>query len=282
MAATSWLEIKPGGAPLLVSFPHTGTGVPSDIHADLRSEWMTRKDTDWWIHQLYQFASQELGATTVRTRISRTVIDVNRDPSGASLYPGQASTELCPTTTFDGEPLYREGKVPDSTEIARRRQHFFAPYHAAIAAELKRLRGLHSAVVLYDAHSIRSKVPRLFAGELPHLNLGTNGGGSCAAALQTALENLAARSGFSHVVNGRFRGGWITRRYGNPAAGIHAVQMEIACRAYMTEPDVPGPENWPTVFAPMQAAPLQEILRLLLKGCLSFTRSVEEATTLGG
>src|SRR5688572_31239303 len=147
----AFLEITRGTAPLLVSIPHTGTDIPADIEADLVSPWLARKDADWWIEKLYDF-SPALGATVLRTTISRTVIDVNRDPSGASLYPGQATTGLCPTTTFDGEPLYR-GEPPDAEEIARRRAQAFDPYHRALSEEIERLRARHPRVVLYDCHS---------------------------------------------------------------------------------------------------------------------------------
>src|SRR5207302_1693862 len=152
--------------------PHTGTDIPAAVEAALTSPWLARKDTDWWIERLYGFAG-DLDATTVRTGISLTVIDPNRDPSGASLYPGQATTELCPTTTFDGEPLYRAGFAPDAAEIALRRSTFFDPYHAAVAAAITRLRARHGNIVLYDCHSIRSGIPRLFEGVLPNFNIGT-------------------------------------------------------------------------------------------------------------
>jgi N-formylglutamate deformylase len=172
-----------------------------------------------------------LGATMMHTTISRTVIDVNRDPSGASLYPGQATTGLCPTETFDGEPLYREGRNPDSAEIERRRSDWFDPYHASLRSEIARLRAMHPRVVLYDAHSIRSVVPRLFDGSLPLFNIGTNSGASCDPALTEAVEAICRTSG-STAVNGRFKGGWITRHYGRPEDGVHAIQMELAMRGY--------------------------------------------------
>src|SRR4051812_10031116 len=162
-----WLRVSRGEAPLIVSMPHTGTDIPTDIEARLTSPWMARKDADWHIEKLYDFASS-MGATTIRTTVSRTVIDVNRDPSGASLYPGQATTELCPTTTFDGEPLYREQCELDTEEIPARSALYFIPYHAAIAAEIARLRRMHAKIVLFEAHSIRSNIPRLFEGELPN------------------------------------------------------------------------------------------------------------------
>jgi formiminoglutamase len=270
--APDFIELTRGEAPLLISMPHTGTDIPREIEAELASPWLARKDTDWWIDRLYDFAV-ELGATVSRTTVSRTVIDVNRDPSGASLYPGQATTGLCPTTTFDGEPLYPSGREPDEAEIARRRSRYFDPYHAALAAELDRLSGGHARVVLYDCHSIRSVVPRLFDGELPHMNIGTNSGTSCAPSLQRAIEAACAASPFSWVSNCRFKGGWITRRYGRPDAGVHAVQMELACRAYMEEPVGPvSEEMWPTPYADAFAAPMRETLRSILKSCLDFAR----------
>ena len=265
----SWLKIKRGDAPLVVSFPHTGTDIPADIEAKFVSPWLARKDADWWVERLYDFA-QDLGATTIRTAISRSVIDVNRDPSGASLYPGQATTELCPTTSFDGEPLYRAGQAPDEAEIARRRESWFLPYHAAIDAELTRLRASHGAVVLYDAHSIRSSVPRLFEGQLPNFNIGTNRGATCDQALSAAIERCCDAEGFTQVLNGRFVGGWTTRHYGRPGKGFHAVQMELACRGYIDEPAETNPATWPTPYNPARAAALRSILRSVLSSCISF------------
>lgn len=266
----SWLEVHRGEAPLLVAFPHTGTDIPPQIEAGFGSPWLARRDADWWVDRLYDFAA-DLGATTVRTRMSRSVIDVNRDPSGASLYPGQATTELCPTTTFDGEPLYRPGEEPDAEEIARRRTTWFTPYHAAVEAELDRLAARHGRVVLYDAHSIRSRVPRLFEGELPQFNIGTNSGRACDPALAAAVEAACAASGLGHVVDGRFKGGWTTRHHGRPDAGVHAIQMELACRGYMDEPEgEPAPDNWPTAYRPERAEPLRRILADVLRACLAF------------
>jgi formiminoglutamase len=272
VSTPDFIELKRGDAPLLVSMPHTGTDIPAAIEAQLVSRWLARKDTDWWIDRLYDFAD-ELGATVLRTTLSRTVIDVNRDPSGASLYPGQATTGLCPTTTFDGEALYRSGREPDPAEFARRRSHYFDPYHAALSAELDRLRERHGGVVLYDCHSIRSVVPRLFDGELLHMNIGTNSGASCGASLKRAIEAVCAASSFSWVANGRFKGGWITRHYGHPDAGVHAIQMELACRAYMDEPVGPvSEEAWPTAYDEAFAAPMRETLRSLLQSCVDFAR----------
>ncbi len=265
-----WLSVQRGDAPLVVSLPHTGLEIPTEIEDRLVSPWLARKDTDWWIERLYGFAA-ELGATTVHTAVSRTVIDVNRDPSGISLYPGQATTELCPTTSFDGEALYRDGGAPGEDEIERRRHLFFEPYHAALAGEVARLRAEHGCVVLYDCHSIRSRVPRLFDGDLPVFNIGTNGGGACSPILTASIERICDATGLTRVTDGRFKGGFITRRYGNPAADIHAVQMELACRGYMREE--PGPvdaTSWPLPYDEAHAAPMASALQRVLQAALAF------------
>ncbi|MQT13600.1 N-formylglutamate deformylase [Segnochrobactrum spirostomi] len=268
-----WLTVRRGAAPLVVSLPHTGTDLPPEILPDLVSPWLARRDADWWIETLYDFAA-DLDATIVRTAISRTAIDVNRDPSGVSLYPGQATTELCPTTTFDGEPLYREGRAPDAAAVEARKAAYFVPYHAALAEEIGRLKAIHPRVAVYDCHSIRSIIPRLFDGTLPEFNLGTNSGASCAPALSQAIEAILAASGRPMVVNGRFKGGYITRHYGQPEAGVHAVQMELACRAYLREPLGPVSEaDWPTPYDPAYAAPLRAVLKDVLEACLTFARA---------
>ena len=300
---TDWLSIHRGEAPLVLAFPHTGTDIPAAIEARLVSSERARKDADWWVDQLYAFAAG-MGATMVRTSVSRSVIDVNRDPSGVSLYPGQATTGLCPVTTFDGEPLYREGEEPDETEIEARKARWFVPYHEAIATELDRLHKAHGHVVLYDCHSIRSVIPRLFDGELPHFNIGTYNGTTCARALE---ERVAAACGthpgegrgpvgkaaetefnanqlqsshldpglrrggadeWTSVVNGRFKGGWTTRHYGAPERGMHAIQMELACRGYIDEPVGPDPHPWPVPFDPEYARPMTTILARVIQACL--------------
>ena len=270
---THWLTVQEGDSPLLLTMPHTGTTIPSAIEEALSSGWLARKDTDWWVDRLYGFAGQ-IGATVVRTGISRTVIDANRDPSGASLYPGLATTELCPSTTFDGEPLNRAGRPVSAAEIEVRRREYFEPYHRAVEAQLVRLRSRHRAVVVYDCHSIRSHVPRLFDGTLPHFNLGTFNGASCAAGLAARVEALcdaAAAAGFSRVTNGRFKGGYTTRHYGRPGQGVHALQMELACRGYLREPSgALGPENWPCPYDEAFAAPLRAVLEQVLAACVTF------------
>lgn len=259
-----------GEAPLIVAFPHVGTDL-ADVGPAFHSDWLARRDTDWWVDDLYAFA-RELGATTIAARVSRSVIDLNRDPSGASLYPGQATTELCPTTTFDGELLYKDA-APDEAEIARRRALWFDPYHAALRSEIERLRSAHGKVVVYDAHSIRSHVPRLFDGELPQFNIGTNLGQTCDPALSAAVTQVCKASGLSHVLDGRFRGGWTTRHYGEPASGVHAIQMELAIRGYMDEPEVPSEANWPLPYSAARAAALTPILQDVLKAAIAFAQS---------
>ncbi len=268
----AWLTVRRGEAPLIVSLPHTGTELPPEIAPRLVSPWLARKDADWWIDRLYGFAA-DLGATTVHTAQSRTAVDVNRDPSGVSLYPGQATTELCPSTTFDGEPLYRDGAAPAPDEIAARRARWFDPYHAALDAEIERLRARHGRVVVYDCHSIRSVIPRLFEGRLPVFNIGTNGGATCDPALSAGVADLCRDSGRSWALDGRFRGGFITRRLGRPAEGVHAIQMELACRGYLREPEGPvGEADWPVPYDDAFAAPIRDTLARILQHCLDVAR----------
>lgn len=264
--------IRRGEAPLVLSLPHVGTAIPEEIEARLVSPWLARKDADWWIDQLYAFAG-ELDATIVRAHWSRTVIDLNRDPTGVSLYPGQATTGLCPVETFDGEPLYRPGEEPGAEEIEARIGLYYRPYHVALGEEISRLWNSHSRVVVYDCHSIRSAIPRLFAGELPVFNLGTNSGASANPELVERVSGVIAGSGRSHVVDGRFKGGYITRHYGQPEKGIHALQMELACRGYIRESLGPVDEaNWPIAFDPAFAAPTRETLGAVLAACLAFAK----------
>jgi N-formylglutamate deformylase len=255
MMTTEWLEINQGSAPILMSLPHTGTKIPDAIQSQLAcSTEQALTDTDWYVHQLYDFVSS-MGISTVRTAISRCVVDVNRDPSGQSLYPGQATTELCPTTRFDGQPLY---SAPiDDAEVERRKKQYFEPYHAAIRGQLDRLLLDHDIVILFDAHSIRSQCPRLFDGTLPDLNLGTNSGRSCAPDLALLVEKHLSGGNFSFVHNGRFKGGWITRHYGQPSSQVHGLQLEIAQQSYMHE--VQG--DSPAPYSAARAAALQSELK---------------------
>jgi N-formylglutamate deformylase len=267
---TPWLTVQQGAAPLLLCMPHTGTEIPATAADALVSPWLARKDTDWWIERLYAFAAQ-LGASVVRTAISRTVIDPNRDPSGVSLYPGMATTELCPSTTFDGEPLYRVGAELSAQDVAARREKYFEPYHRALRDEITRLRALHPVMVVYDCHSIRSQIPRLFTGTLPHFNIGTFAGASCAPALTARIETLCDATHFTRVTNGRFKGGYTTRHYGRPQQGVHALQMELACRGYLREPEAEvDVANWPCAWDEAFAAPMRAVLEQVLTACIGF------------
>jgi formiminoglutamase len=263
-----WLTVKRGSAPLIVSVPHAGIDLLEFEQAFI-DPWVARKDADWRIEELYDFA-QPLGATVVRTELSRSIIDVNRDPTGASLYPGLATTELCPTTTFDGEPLYRADRAPDAAEIDERRRLFFEPYHVALSDEIARLRETFKRVALFDAHSIRSRIPRLFEGELPLFNLGTNSGSSCDPGLREAVRAVLVASSESMAVDGRFKGGFITRAYGHPERGVEALQLELACRAYMSEPERPTSENWPTPIDEARARVTRATLKRVLEAILSW------------
>jgi N-formylglutamate deformylase len=226
------VEVTRGDGPVVLGMPHTGTYVPGDVLAVLNDTGRALADTDWQIDRLYNGLLP--GATIVRATFHRYVIDPNRDPSGASLYPGQNTTGLCPTTDFDGQPLYRDGCEPREAEIADRREAFHVPYHAALATEIERVRGRHGTAVLYDCHSIRSVIPFLFDGVLPDFNIGTNGGVTCDPAIERAVADVCARAkGYGAILNGRFKGGWTTRHYGKPARGVHAIQMELTQSAYL-------------------------------------------------
>ena len=228
---------KRGDSPLVLGLPHTGTHVPDDILGNLNAEGRLLRDTDWHIDRLYDGLID--GATTVRATFHRYVIDANRDPSGQSLYPGQTTTGLVPLTTFDNAPIWRDGAEPDAAEIDRRARDFHAPYHAALAAEIERVKAIHGYAVLYDCHSIRSVIPWLFEGVLPDFNIGTNEGRTCAAAIEQAAFRAASATGRTHVLNGRFRGGWTTRHYGRPADRIHAIQMELAQSSHLASEEPP-------------------------------------------
>jgi len=229
------VERTPRDAPLLVSIPHAGTFVPEGIGERFVGPARELPDTDWFVDRLYAPLVEELGATVVQARFHRYVVDANRPPSDQSLYPGQETTFLVPTRTFAGELIYSDWDVPRAAERASRRATYWTPYHDALAEELDRLQGIHGRVLLWDAHSIRSRIPRLFDGTLPILNVGTAGGASCSSAIRGAVGDAASRGDVDHVLDGRFRGGFITRHYGQPAHGVHAVQLELAQRSYMDE-----------------------------------------------
>ena len=228
--------LQQGFGPLLISMPHVGTHLPDDLCHRFSPVGLAVDDTDWHIESLYDFAIA-LGASVLRPVYSRYVIDLNRPADGENLYPGQNTTGLCPLTTFDGVPLYLDGKEPDESEIARRLFRYWHPYHRALQAELDRIKAAYGYALLWDAHSIRSVIPHLFDGELPVFNFGTANSTSCAAGIPEAL--LASVKGavpdLPAVLNGRFKGGYITRTYGNPAQQVHAIQLELAQRSYMQE-----------------------------------------------
>lgn len=249
-----------GTAPLLVSVPHDGTFVPDDIAQRLTPAARRVPDTDWHIARLYAFA-RELGASMIVPTHSRYVVDLNRSEDDVSLYPGQNTTGLCPVVRFSGEPVYLQGREPTPDEIAERVERYWRPYHQALRMELDRLRAVHGRAVLWEGHSIRGELPFLFQGRLADMNLGTAAGTSCSPALQQRLEAvLAGQEEFDSVVNGRFKGGHITRHYGDPASGIEAVQMETSQRAYMDEASF--------AYDEAKAARAQALIRRLLETTL--------------
>ena len=255
----SLIDVARGISPLVLGLPHTGTDIPADCLERLNATGRAIADTDWHIHRLYDGLVD--GPTTVRTRVHRYVIDVNRAPSDESLYPGQNTTGLCPLTDFDGRPLYLDGQEPDAAEIARRRSLYHAPYHAALRAELDRVKAIHGFAVLYDCHSIRSHIPFLFDGTLPDFNIGTNLGATCDRAIEQAVLDLCqAAPGYSAILNGRFKGGWTTRHYGHPDEGLHAIQMELAQSTYMQQSP---PWTYDAARADRMRASLKTILETL-------------------
>lgn len=250
-----------GTLPLVVSVPHVGTAIPPDQRHRYTERALQVEDTDWHLDRLYAFV-RELGASLIVPRHSRYLIDLNRPPENAPMYPGVNNTELCPTRHFTGEPLYREGAAPDEAEVARRVGTYWRPYHDALRAELERVRAEHGHAVLFDGHSIKSELPWLFEGRLPALNLGTVGATSCAASLREALAAvLAGQDRFSHVVDGRFKGGYITRHYGRPLAGIHAVQLEMCWHCYMEESP---PWAWNDALAAGVRPLLEQLVQAML------------------
>jgi N-formylglutamate deformylase len=250
--------LQRGTTPLIISMPHVGQQIPDDVRDKFVARALQVEDTDWFLDRLYAFAA-DLGASLLVPNESRYVIDLNRPTDNTPMYTGVNTTELCPTRFFTGEPLYREGCDPDASEILRRVEAHWQPYHDALAGELARVRAAHGHAVLFDAHSIKSELPWLFDGTLPHLNLGTVDGRSCAPSLRQALiATMAAQQHFTHVTDGRFKGGHITRHYGRPQDGVHAVQLEMCWRAYMDE----GP---PPAWSDARAAEVTPLLRRLVQ-----------------
>jgi N-formylglutamate deformylase len=250
-----------GDAPLVISVPHAGTKLPPEIAARLTPQALAFPDTDWHVASLYDFAPA-LGVTMIVARNSRYLIDLNRPPDDAALYGASAQTGLCPVLSFAGEPLYRDGATQLApAEIAGRREKYWQPYHDALGALLAETRRRHGYAILLDAHSIRSVVPRLFAGTLPDFNLGTYDGRSCAGTVTEAVRGcLAAAPRWSHVVDGRFKGGHITRHFGRPRAHVHALQIELAQSGYMDEAGIR--------YDPERAAPMRALLRGVIEALL--------------
>ncbi len=258
---TDTFRLARGTAPLLISMPHTGTFLPPDIATRLTGAALRLPDTDWHMERLYDFTGA-LGASFIAATHSRYVIDLNRPPDDASLYPGQDTTGLCPVDTFRREPLYLSGRQPDTAEIQRRIGQYWEPYHAALQSELDRLLQLHRRVILWDAHSICAVVPRFFDGRLPDLNFGSAGGTACDQRLaQRVLEIARSHPRYTSVLDGRFKGGYIMRRYGRPHAGVHAIQLELAQVTYMSE-------EYPYALDESHAATLRPVLMELLEAVL--------------
>lgn len=258
---TSTFTLDRGTAPLLISLPHDGSHIPEAIASRMHPAARRAPDTDWHVGRLYEPLAKELGASVLRPQLSRYVVDLNRPADGHALYPGRKETGLVSTVGFDGEPLYLDGEEPTAEEIQRRVNECWQPYHQALSQELERLLAEHGRAVLWEGHSIRSRVPMLFEGQLPDLNMGTADGASCGAELQQRLQAvLESQSRYSHVVNGRFKGGYITRQYGRPEARVQAVQMELAQLNYMDEDSF--------AYDSAKAAPLQEVILQLLRLCV--------------
>ena len=258
-------ELSPGTTPLLISVPHAGTHVPDAIAARLTPEALAMPDTDWHVEKLYGFAA-ELGAGLLVATHSRYVVDLNRDPSGTPLYPGRDNTELVPLGTFASQPVYKQGQAPDKAEEAERVERYWRPYHAALAAQLDALVARHGIAVLWDGHSIPAEVPRLFEGRLQDLNLGSAGGTSADPDLTACARAALDGPGMSLVVDGRFKGGYITRLYGRPQANVHALQLEKAMAAYMDEAP-------PYPWTPARAAPMIARLRRTMGAATAWAAS---------
>ncbi|MDR3099514.1 MAG: N-formylglutamate deformylase [Paraburkholderia sp.] len=266
---TDLYTLERGDAPLLVSIPHLGTSIPEALRGQYTDVALSLADTDWHLDRLYAFA-KALGATILGARVSRYVIDLNRPPNDESLYPGQTTTSLCPTETFRGEPLYREGCAPDAAERQRRVAAYWQPYHDTLRAELQRLRSQHANVLLWEAHSIASVLPRLFEDKLPDLNIGTQEGRTAHASVQARVEQAAAGSAYTWIANGRFKGGYITRHFGAPVDGVHAVQLEMCQSTYMNE-------HAPFDYAPALADKIEPTLREMVGGALDAVKALNAA-----
>lgn len=260
-------DLSTGDTPLLISLPHVGTKIPAELRARYTPRALDLEDTDWHLDQLYGFA-RGLGASLIVPSYSRYLIDLNRPPENTPMYAGANNTELCPTRFFNGDPLYLAGCAPNADEIQGRCVDYWQPYHRALGEEMNRIQARHGHAVLFDGHSIRSHVPWLFEGKLPDLNLGTANGSSCAPELREAMAQvLQTQTHFTHVVDGRFQGGHITRSMGRPAAGQHAVQLEMCLSTYMEE-------SPPYVIDPARAGQLTPVLRALLQTLIDWRPNV--------
>lgn len=257
--------LEEGDSPLLVSIPHDGHSLTPGMEKRLTTAARSLPDTDWHVRRLYEFAS-ELGASRLVATYSRYVVDLNRPPSDVALYTGQVSTGICPAETFAGEGIYSPGNECTKTEKQDRVQRYWKPFHNRLVAELERIRNRFGYALLWDAHSIRSEIPNLFDGTLPNLNIGTNNGASCDVSLEKAIVSIAEKSELSWVLNGRFKGGHITRTYGNPTNNIHAIQLELGQNCYMNE------ENYQ--FNEGLANQLNSTLREMLVQYLSVAKSL--------
>ena len=269
---TEVFRFRAGTTPLIVSIPHCGTEIPPELASRMTEAGRGVPDTDWHLERLYDFAA-DLGASVLSARLSRFVIDLNRDPEGKPLYPGADNTELCPSSTFDREPIWQDAGAPDAAEIALRRERYWRPYHAKLEETLAAVKARHGFALLFDAHSIRSRVPRFFEGRLPDFNLGTGDGITADPALTESLKAICrAAPGFTTALNGRFKGGFITRRYGRPSEGVQAVQLEMAQIVYMDE-------SPPWTYRDVLAAEVRPTLRKLLETFAAYRFERSRAST---
>jgi len=260
---------RQGNSPLMISIPHAGIKIPEEIKLRMTSVGLQVPDTDWHLPLLYDIAD-EMGVSLLSAEYSRYVIDLNRPPDDNNLYPGLNSTRLCPVDTFSQALIYRDGLAPSTEEIKRRTEQYWQPYHLQLSNELDRMKNSYGVAVLWDAHSIASQVPRFFSGKLPDLNFGTVDGTSCDSSLEETLsammQEVTMPSGYTHVFNGRFKGGYITRHYGRPRSEIHAIQLEMCQSIYMNE-------QAPFEYHPRRAQQLKHLLHTLLNICLDWAHA---------
>ena len=256
---TDTFFFEQGDSPLLISIPHDGRELAPGMEERMSDAGRSLADTDWDVRKLYAFVDQ-LSPSVLAARYSRYVVDLNRPSSDAALYEGQLSTGLCPSKTFAGDDIYVDGESCEMPEQRQRLQAYWQPYHKMLDAELERICRQFGYALLWDAHSIRAEVPSLFDGALPDLNIGTNDGASCGPELQRAVFDAAERSDYSVVLNGRFKGGYITRNYGNPEKNVHAIQLELAQHSYMNEETLRYDEE--------AAARLDDVIRDMLSELL--------------